>query len=468
MSSDANGSVPSSSSHNDKGPSDHPRQKRRATTSESPILAKQGRLDYGQPAIVIDRVEDATNEPGDDGEQPETSAPSLCPAGHEVVEFDQGMVPSGVFVRQPVATSHLHCLFASDSIAITSISRRNSESLGSIICNLRVSYFRFNPPGEVIEIFNRLVAPGESEDIVGEAARLMRKHLEDTCAQELLDKDLLFRGGSAAFDCSKGKETREFMSPSDWAIIRADIADLGYPHVHVHVDVHCDFMTLRNCPEGKRSFAGTKMFEIYKLTRMASNGQQYYHRRDLELIASRESIRKVVEEDKSQFVSGADTDQLVSSVFKDARILFAMCVYVRLSMVCLKALIDRGIDDGKLPMDEDHICHPDCGREFIDDLLKRQGSFRAAEFNQLGEHQHFDPQVVIPLHYHPNSPEEGSLLQQDQPSVERQSGTDRDRSRCGYGSFSEVFRVKIDEDQHKLSEVLGSLFTCTRLLTIFV
>ncbi|KAL8897538.1 MAG: hypothetical protein Q9207_007169 [Kuettlingeria erythrocarpa] len=372
---------------------------------------------YGQPEIAINQVEDAKI-----GQfRPQISVDSIGPGGRKGLGLDQ------------------------DIIGIAPISRRNSESLGTILCTLRVSLFRFNPPGEVIQISNRMVAPGEFEDIVDEAASVMRQHLKDTCAQELLGKDLLFRSGRAAFDCSDGKKTRELMSQPDWDIIRADIATLCYPRtlplnhdvndVNVHVDVRCDFITLRNCQEGTQSFAATKGDEIYSLRREA----------DLNLISSRETIRKVIEEDKPAGMSVAGTDQLVSSIFGNARILFAMCVDARLRMACLKVLMDKGFDDTKFPVRKD------------DRFANWQGSFRAAEFNLLGVHQDFDAKVVVLLHYYPSSPEEGSLLQEDHPSDgwvrdTRQSGTDKDRSCCGYGSASRVFRVKIDEDQHKLSE----------------
>lgn len=68
-----------------------------------------------------------------------------------------------------------------------------------------------------------MIAPGRYEDIVGEAARFIRRHIERTCAQELLGKDLLLRNGRATFDCPEEKKTHDLFSPSDWDIIRADV-----------------------------------------------------------------------------------------------------------------------------------------------------------------------------------------------------------------------------------------------------
>ncbi|KAL8754987.1 MAG: hypothetical protein Q9184_004937, partial [Pyrenodesmia sp. 2 TL-2023] len=445
MSSEEDGSMLSASSHSGKGQQGHSRRKRSATNSESAILDKRAKHHHEGPEIVIDQFEDAETDPAANGEQPEISLHSLGPTARNVHGLDQ------------------------DSVAVTPISRRNSESLGSITYTLKVSYLRFNPPGKAIHISNPLVAPGEFKDIEDEAARFIRHHLERTCAQELSGKDLLLRNGRATFDCPQGKKTHDLLSPSDWDIIRADVARHCGPRalplnsdindVNIHVDISCDFITLRNRREANRTFAQTKNTEIYKMRRKAFNGQEYYRRRDLEMIASRETIRKIVEEDKPPGMGVTDTDQLVSSIFKNARILFAMCVDARLRMLCLKALMNNGIDDRKFPVEEDDMCHPECGHDF-DDLLKRQGSFRAAEFNHLGEHQDFDQKVVIPMHYCPTSEGEESLLQEDRPSEgwvrdARHSETDpsdKYRSRCGWGSVSEVFRVKIDEDHHKLSE----------------
>lgn len=99
----------------------------------------------------------------------------------------------------------------------------------------------------------------------------------------------------------------------------------------------------------------------------------------------------------------------------------------------------------------------------FDDLLKWPGSFRAAESNVLGEYQDFNPKVVIPLQDYPNSPEKGSLLQEDKSTdgwihLIRRSGSDKDRAYCGWRSVSHVFRVKIDEDHHKLLEEPWSLY----------
>ncbi|KAL8921395.1 MAG: hypothetical protein Q9208_005721 [Pyrenodesmia sp. 3 TL-2023] len=445
MPSEENSSVPVASSHSDRGQLGHSGRKRSAPNSESAILDEQGKHHYERPEIVINPVEDAKTDLAAHGKQPEILLRSLGPTARNVRDFDEG------------------------SVATTTIPRRNSEILGFITYKLYVSFLRFNPPGEAIDIFTPMVAPGEFGEIEGEAARFIRRHLEENCAHELYEKDLLFRNGTATFDSSEGKKTRELLSPFDWDIIRADIASHCYPRtlrmsrdvndLDIHVDIRCEFITLRNRREANRTFAQTKSTEIYKLRRKAFNGQEYYRRRDLEMIACRETIRKIVEEDKPPGMGVADTDQLVSAIFKNARILFAMCVDARLRMLCLKALMHNGIDDRKFPVEEADICHPECGHDF-DDLLKRQASFRAAEFNHLGEHQDFDQKVVIPMHYCPTSEGEESLLQEDRPSDgwvrdARNSGTDpsdKYRSRCGWGSVSEVFRVKIDEDHHKLSE----------------
>lgn len=345
--------------------------------------------------------------------------------------------------------------------------RRDSGLLGTITYSLHTTFLRRNPPGESIALTTLIDAPDGYGAIESKAAYLMGEHLEKSCGHELAEKALLFRNGRATIDVAEGIRSYELSSPLEWGLVEADIAARRYARswsgnrdMNIHVNIYRDYIALRNCREGSKTFADTKRDEMVDLRCKAFNNQQYNRRIDIELITSQDTIRQVVLEDTPSDMTDTGRDRFVTLIYAKARRLFAMCVHAQLGMKCLKTLLDDGHSDETF-LEEKHRCHHKCRGNF-ENLLHWQGSFRAAEFIGCGTHQDLQHGVVVPVYYFPKTEDEDSILQEDHstggsaPENPKQPLTwleAKDKSRCGSGAFSEVFRVKIDTDHHGLEEV---------------
>jgi len=128
-------------------------------------------------------------------------------------------------------------------------------------------------------------------------------------------------------------------------------------------------------------------------------------------------------------------------------------------MVCLHLLLENGLNDSALPLEESHRCHRECRGDFKR-LLENQGSFLAARFKTIGEHQQPHTRVVIPLQYCSRDYEEKSVQIEglsrpgvEIPSNSTEEATTKKAAFCGGGAFTNVYCVKIDPDHHELSKV---------------
>ncbi|KAL9601655.1 MAG: hypothetical protein Q9219_002375 [cf. Caloplaca sp. 3 TL-2023] len=204
-----------------------------------------------------------------------------------------------------------------------------------------------------------------------------------------------------------------------------------------------------------------KRGEIHDMLTTAFDGRIYISRLDLDEFTSRATINKIVVDDISLDMDEEEKNIFVDRIFNHGRTLFAMCLHAELQMDCLKTLLDRSIDDGmgKLLTNED-LCHHRCRVRFCN-LVNSQGSFRAAEFNEEGQYLEFPSQIVVPLHYHGYEEDEDDLRHED-PSSEASpvkgpatiSNKLREKSRCGTGSYCDVYRITIDPGHHTLDRDL--------------
>ncbi|KAL8881298.1 MAG: hypothetical protein Q9198_001477 [Flavoplaca austrocitrina] len=295
--------------------------------------------------------------------------------------------------------------------------------------------------------------------IVAEAAGVMWQHIDKNCSQALIGKTLFFRNAKATVGSTRGISFHDILTPDDWEHLDAEIlARRSDREPDIQVNIYCDFIALRNRREGAKSFANTKCDEMITLERRAftDNDTEYFSRIDLKLIASRQTIHEIVAEDTPAGTNDANRENFVNLIHDEAPVLFAMCVYAQLGMDCLKTFLDNGHRDETTFLEDKDKCHSTCSRKYKN-FLKWQGSFRAAEFNTPGEHQDLHDKVVVPLQYYPKTQHEDGIFQES-PSTsgfvqeELAKPKVKERSRCGSGAFSDVYRVKLDQDHHRLSD----------------
>ena len=197
------------------------------------------------------------------------------------------------------------------------------------------------------------------------------------------------------------------------------------------------------------SSAKTLCQKIHELMKMAQ-GKFYIPRTDLIRVTSDETIRQFINEDtKIQEMPLQRKEAFIRQVQEKARTLFAILVYARVEMSCLKKLLDSSLGDESLPLDNENQCHKKCGAQF-QDLLGKQGRFMAPVFETPGEHKILRSYPVLPIHF---VSKDGPVASTRNFSEEHQ----RDLAYCGSGAYSRVYRVRIHPDHHKLSEVARRL-----------
>lgn len=287
--------------------------------------------------------------------------------------------------------------------------------------------------------------------------------VQSTCAKGLGSRELIFRHGRSTMVNGKSF-VHSLTSSEDWKKIRNILSNCWTLGANQRLLLHItrDYYALTTTATGNESFARTKNSEIHNLMKNA-NGRDYIPRTDLEKVTSSETIRRIIMEDLSIKSMGLEEKEVfIQTVEGKARTLLALCVYARVEMQCLKKLLDRPLSDESLPLSNRNCCHPDCGAAFRE-LLTKQGSFMAPMFNGLGEHKELSSSVVLPIHFVPmdgeNTPAGNREKGQSSPTEDEEHEVLRQKSlaRCGSGSYGRVYRVRIDPDHHRLSQVIGYL-----------
>jgi hypothetical protein len=218
------------------------------------------------------------------------------------------------------------------------------------------------------------------------------------------------------------------------------IAICGFIHDHpyerFHILINWDYSTI--CVE---EIPGTPYRdvirdEIYRKMEKNYQGKKYIPRTDLIGIISPKTSGRIINEDES--LSPEDKISLPAKVQPKAAKLQAACVYAQLPMLTLQHLLANGFHDNHRPSDKSHCPLVKWNTNF-GDLLEKQASFFAYNFPAPKDgidHDDIRPDVIVPIQWVPG-----------------------DRV-LGEGSFSIVYKVKIDPVHHYFSEVCFTALQC--------
>lgn len=301
-----------------------------------------------------------------------------------------------------------------------------------------------------------------------EVERVAEEQVKSSCAKSLVARELIFRHGSCTiFGEASYESVHPLTFPEDWRDLCTILSNYWTSGTHKRLSLKISryYYALRTPAADEESFAITRGLQIHSLMKKA-DGRYYIPRTDLMSVTSLAAIRQIIMGDA--FINNMGSEEketFVQDVQKGARKLLALCVYARVNMRCLKKLLDRSLSDESLPLDNSHCCHPNCGAAF-QDLLAKQGSFMAPVFNTLGEHKQLPSCSVLPMHFvskidenstagNPETVAEGFSPpgETEEQVVLRQ----KNLAFCGSGAYSNVYRVRIDPDHHRLSEVAKCL-----------
>ena len=343
------------------------------------------------------------------------------------------------------------------------------DTLSSVTCYLHITLDGATIPFAMndLKIAYKEV---DSYDII---ERIAQDYIHKTCSEGPAIRRLSFKYGNCTI---KGEDVEKLGIPltttEDWASICLILSRLWTlkPRRPLEIHIFRAYFSRRSPSGSESSVPGTQRLELQKLMKRAADGRKYIPRLALMSFTSESNIRKVVNHESRLDLDKEAKERFIMKVQETAPRLFALYIYAGLTMKCLMRQVDIGYNDGRLPLDEDDCCHPRCAADF-ETLLDRQGGFFAAQFDHIGEHQDFDSRIVIPIHYFPVDEDEIDFvkegrkndLEYDRPYAFDSWHSEKRKAWCGSGAYSNVYRVRIDSDHHKLSRV--SRFSSLSLIT---
>jgi hypothetical protein len=289
---------------------------------------------------------------------------------------------------------------------------------------------------------------------------IAQNHAKNACAGTLVGKQLYFKYGNCTIF---GQDVEKFGVPlttrEDWDGVCTKLRNywMVKPQRSVRLEILRDYFH-RNKATSEISFAESKRLELWSTMKRASGGKRYVPHASLMKFTSTSNIREIIMQDSGLKLGPEEKEEYIRNVQSKAATLLAMCVLARLRMTCLKKLLDNGCSDASLPLEDSHCCHSRCRADF-GTLVDRQGGFVAARFDTVGEHQNFEYRIVIPMQYWPVNKDEDAFVtkgrandvEYDRLCAEKNSV--KQNACCGQGAYSTVYRVRIDPDHHRLSQV---------------
>jgi hypothetical protein len=230
-----------------------------------------------------------------------------------------------------------------------------------------------------------------------------------------------------------------------------------------NLEVSCHYACLENTAKEEQSLAEVVRCEIDYMMRDSLIGH-YISCTDLMRVICPDTVHcLVVMNSELRTLNSEQTQVLVDKILTTAPKLLAMCIEARLQLKCFTQLLDSGLSDEQLPLNERQLCHPRCGVSFRL-LLRSQGRFMAPKF-KLGENKILHPCVALPIRYWPRDPGIQASYQDDSESTDdiidlptTGENVIRHKAACGQGAFSYVYRVRLHRDHHELDAVGSQLF----------
>lgn len=162
--------------------------------------------------------------------------------------------------------------------------------------------------------------------------------------------------------------------------------------------------------------------------------QKFLPKFHLDSITTRNVMRIVITEAKGYYLGQQKQEELIETLYRKGRKMFATYVYSTLSLTCLVALIEDGLTDDKFPFKAQDCPGQFPKREFRNNFLRNQNYFHTAYFDSNSE-QNLDGGITIP--------------------IEHDEGQD---ALLGEGAFGQVFRIEIHKYQRSFSSVCQTLF----------
>lgn len=293
----------------------------------------------------------------------------------------------------------------------------------------------------------------------------------ETFAEELTSREVYFRYGNCTIVGNNRYRRRlPLTSLQDWKIVcKAVIYYQATYNLSPHLEIWREYFSCQDRTLNETSLQAGTSSDIHQLMAHESertHGTSYITRADLNRAIPPHIIPDLIREDSPRGMDEMQMQDLISRIRSRAPLLLAMFVDAGLHMSCLKELVDQDIDDSALPLTKGRRCHDNkrapCQKNF-DEMIERQGRFRPVRFDKPGEHQDLHKYRVVPIRFCPKrnpiatpASATGHIAEETVRTPDNQEICKKNEAFCGSGSFSTVYRVRLNPHQHTLMEVSPS------------
>lgn len=295
-----------------------------------------------------------------------------------------------------------------------------------------------------------------------EVERTAQDYIRKEYSGTLVATQINFKYGNCTVIGDHVEKGLPLTTREDWDSVCATLVNFwrSDPLRTLRVDILRDYFPYRIRAASEVSLADIKRQEIHGLIKYASDDRRYIPCAALMRFNSPENIHEIIIQDDRLEMGSKDKEDFVQRVQSNAPCLLALCVYAGLKMECLNILLQKGFNDAKLPLKDQDCCHFKCGPNFTN-LLRDRGGFTAARFDNIGEHQDFHHSVVIPIHFIPVEKDQDEIMKAGRQKdledgigdASRVTDDAKQSACCGSGAYSNVYRVRVDPDHHRLSKV---------------
>jgi serine/threonine protein kinase len=204
-----------------------------------------------------------------------------------------------------------------------------------------------------------------------------------------------------------------------------------------HIEIEWEYSRLQIDQVPGQSYARTIATVIESKIKRNWEGRKYVPRKDLEQILTKDTISKLIREDKTLDKSGIliltggtklVMDDFINETWLWRTRLLGLCVYADLPLDMLYHMQRKGLEDKHIPLTKEN-CPAESDTRLFDRAADESGFFAAHTFAPELEHQQLPPGAVVPIIFDKN-----------------------DRKHfLGQGSFGRVYKVYIDRDHHSFS-----------------
>ena len=251
-----------------------------------------------------------------------------------------------------------------------------------ITCTLHITLNGFQDAITTTDLKIHFTSPDSYQTI----ENIAQAQINNACTGALIGKPLTFKYGNCTIF---GKDIEKLGVPlttrEDWDDICAILENYWSVDSagNFRLDIYRDYLSYRNKTISEASFADSKRSELWALMKRASDGRRYVPRTSLMRFVSPSNIREIIIQDSRLDLEPEVKESFIKIVQSKAPYLLAMCVFAGLRMTSLKKLLDNGLSDASLPLEDHHYCHRKRAADF-GTLLERQGGFLAARFENIG------------------------------------------------------------------------------------